>query len=82
MEPLDLEKDFFNLINPQPDIDKTYLYPKDSFEAKYQSSITKREIVGLKHCDNAEAFIEYLKSMDDIYGNTDDYNPNKNIDRI
>ena len=32
-----------NLINSQPDIDKTYLYTKDSFEAKYQYLIKKRE---------------------------------------
>ena len=26
----------FNLINQQPDIDKTFLYTKDPYEAKYQ----------------------------------------------
>ena len=29
-----------NLISHQPDIDKIYLYAKDSFEAKYQYFIT------------------------------------------
>ena len=32
-----------NLINNQPDIDKTYLYAKDPYEAKYQCLINKRE---------------------------------------
>ena len=30
-----------NLINKQPDIDKTYLYAKDPYEAKYQFLIKK-----------------------------------------
>ena len=38
-----------NLINNQPDIDKTYLYAKDPYEAKYQYSINKREKIGLDH---------------------------------
>ena len=33
----------FNLINHQSDIDKIYLYAKDSYEAKYQFFINKRE---------------------------------------
>ena len=32
-----------NLINNQPDIDKTYLYAKDPYGAKYQFLINKRE---------------------------------------
>ena len=35
-----------NLINNQPDIDKTYLHAKDPYEAKYQYLINKREKVG------------------------------------
>ena len=31
-----------NLINDQPDIDKLYLYSKDSYEAKYQYLINIR----------------------------------------
>ena len=34
-----------NLIENQPDIDKIYLYAKDSFEAKYQYLINKKERV-------------------------------------
>ena len=36
----------FNLINQQPDIDKTYLYAKDPYKAKYQFLIKKHEDVG------------------------------------
>ena len=32
-----------NLINNQPDIDKIYLYAKDTYEDKYQFLINKRE---------------------------------------
>ena len=32
-----------NLIETQPDIDKIYLYAKDSYEAKYQYLINIRE---------------------------------------
>ena len=38
-----------NLINNQPDIDKIYLYSKDSCETIYQFMINKRESVGLNH---------------------------------
>ena len=34
-----------NLIENQPDIDKIYLYAKDSYESKYQYLINKRESV-------------------------------------
>ena len=37
-----------NLISNQSDIDKIYLYA-DPYEAKYQYSINKREIVGINH---------------------------------
>ena len=37
----------FNLINQQPDIDKTYLYTKDQYEANWQFLINKRESGGL-----------------------------------
>ena len=39
----------FNLISQQSDIDKIYLYAKDSYKAKYQFLITKRESIGPKH---------------------------------
>ena len=41
-----------NKINKQPDIDKIFLYVKDSYEAKYQYLISNHEKVGLKHYDD------------------------------
>ena len=48
-----------NLIEKQPDIDKMYLYAKDSYEAKYQYLINKREGFGINHFNELKAFIEY-----------------------
>ena len=67
----------FNLINHQPDIDKTYLYAKDPYEAKYQFLIKKRKDVVTNHFNDSKAFIEYSNNMADIYKNIEDYNPNK-----
>ena len=58
-----------NVINYEPDIDKIYLYAKDSFEAKYQLFINKRESTGLKYSNDSKAFIEYSNNMDDIFKN-------------
>ena len=44
-----------SLINNQPDIDKTYLYAKDPYEAKYQLLINERERMGLKHFNDPKA---------------------------
>ena len=66
-----------NLINNQPDIDKTHLYSKDPYEAKYQYLINKREKVGLDHFNDPKAFIEYSSDMRDVYKNIEDYNPGK-----
>ena len=45
------------LIENQPDIDKIYLYAKDSYESKYQYLINKRESVGINHFKDPKAFI-------------------------
>ena len=66
-----------NLINNQPDIDKIYLYAKDSCEAKYQYLINKREKVGLDHFKDPKAFMEYSNDMEDVYKNIENYNPGK-----
>ena len=66
-----------NLINNQPDINKTYLHAKDPYEAKYQFLISKRESTGLKHFGNCKAFIEYSNDMHDVYKNIDEYNVDK-----
>ena len=66
-----------NLINNEPDIDKTYLYAKDPCEAEYQLLIKKRKNAGLNYFNDSKAFIEYSNDMDDIYKNIVEYNPSK-----
>ena len=61
----------------QDDIDKMYLYAKDLSEPKYQFLIKKREDAGIKHLNDPNAFIECSNTMDDVYENIDDYNPNR-----
>ena len=39
--------------------------------------INKREGVEIKHFNDSEAFIEYSNDMDNIYENTEEYNPYK-----
>ena len=67
MEAGDLEKHILlNLINIESDIDKIYLYAKDSYEAKYQFLINTQESTGLKYLNDSKAFIEYSNDMDVI----------------
>ena len=66
-----------NLINIQPDIDKTCLYVTDPYEAKYQYLINKREKVGIDHFEDPRAFIEYSNDIQDVYKNIEDYKPGK-----
>ena len=54
-----------NLINNQPDIDKTFLYAIDPYESKYQFLVNKG------------AFIEYSNDMQDVYKNVNKYNVDK-----
>ena len=63
-----------NLRENQPDIDKIDLYVKDSYEAKYQYLINKRESMGINHFNDPKAFIEYSNDMHVVYKNVDDYN--------
>ena len=58
-----------NLINNQPDIDITYLYAKDPYQAKYQYLINKSEKVGLDHFKDSKVFMEYSYCMQDVYKN-------------
>ena len=67
----------FSLINEEPDINKIYLYAKDSYEAKYQFLISKRESTGLMHFNDSKPFIECSNDMDGICENIEEYNPNK-----
>ena len=55
-----------HLINNNPGIDKTYLYAKDPYKAKYQLLINKRNNTGLKHFNDPKAFIEYSNYMQDV----------------
>ena len=66
-----------NLIKEQDDIDKIYLDAKDFNESKYEFLIKKLEDVGTKHLNDSNAFIECSDTMDDIFENIDDYNPNR-----
>ena len=66
-----------NLINNQPDIDKTNLYAKDPYEGKYQFIINKRESTRLKHFNNPKAFIEYSNDIEDVYKSIEKYNIGK-----
>ena len=66
-----------NLINNQPDIDKTYLYVKDPLEAKYQYLINKCEKAGLDYFNDPKAFMDYSNNMQDVSKNIEEYNPGK-----
>ena len=66
-----------SLINEQKDIDKIYLYAKDLSEPKYEYLIKNRENAGIKHLNDSNAFIECSNTMDNVYENIDDYNPNR-----
>ena len=55
--------DKFKLIKNQSDIDKTDIYAKDPYEAKYQYLIIKRKIVGSKHFDDPKVFTEYSRRL-------------------
>ena len=57
-------------------IDKICLYAKDLSELKHEFLIRKWEDVGIKHLNDSNAFIECSNTMDDVYENIVDYNPN------
>ena len=59
-------------------IDKIYLYARDLNEPKYQFLIKKREDAGIKDVNNPNAFIVCPNTMDDVYGDIDNYNPKRN----
>ena len=66
-----------NLVRPQGDIDKMYVYAKDLSEPKYEVLIKKREDARKKHLSDLITFIECSNTMGDVYKNIDDYNPNR-----
>ena len=67
----------FNLIKEQGDIDKIYLYAKELSEPKNEFLIKKHEDIGKKHLNDEKTFIECSDTMDYVYENIDDYNPNR-----
>ena len=68
---------WLSLINEQQDTDKIYLYAKDLSESKYEYLIKNCENAGIRHLNDSKEFIECSNTMDDVYENIDDYNPNK-----
>ena len=67
----------WNLINNPSGIDKIYLHAKDTYEAKYQFLINKKESTGLKHFNDPKAFTQYSNDMQDVYKNINEHNPGK-----
>ena len=56
------------MISQEPDLDKTYLYAKDSCEAKFKFLINKREKTVFKqHYNDSKVLNEYSNDMNDIY---------------
>ena len=53
------------------------MYAKDLSEPKYKYLIKKRKDVGVKHVNNLNAFIECSNTMDGVFENINDYNPNR-----
>ena len=73
-----------NLIKQEDDndyssIDKTNLYAKDPYEAKYQYLIKKRENNDLKNLEDWKAFIEYSSNMEDISKNIENTSQPRNV---
>ena len=54
-----------------------YFYAKDPHEEKYQLLNDIRESTYLKHFNDPKSFISYINYLDNIYKNTEEYNPNK-----
>ena len=67
----------YYLINHEPDIDKIYLYAKDSYEVNNQLLINNRESACLKYLNDSKVFVEYSNDEDDIYKNIEERSPNK-----
>ena len=61
----------------RPDIQKIYLYVKDSFQSKYQLVINEREKVGIEILKKPKALADYSQTMDAVYENLEDYHPTK-----
>ena len=71
-----------NLVSHQSNNDEIYSYAKDSYEAKYQFLIHKRENKNLKHFNDSKAFTEYLNDKSDIYRTIEEHSSNKKTQNI
>ena len=56
---------------------KFILYAKHLSEPKYEFLFKKREDVGIKWCNDSNAFIECSNTMDDVYENIDTHKPSR-----
>ena len=66
-----------NLINELKDIDKIHLYAKGLSKPKYEYLVKNRKNEGIKHVNDSKVFLECSNTMNDIYEDIDEYNPNR-----
>ena len=55
------------------------MHAKDLREPKYEYLIKNHKNTRIKHLNYPNAFIECSNTMDDVYENIHDYNPNRKI---
>ena len=55
---------------------------KNSYESKHQMLIHKRESTAVRNLNDSKGFIEYLNDMDDIHKSIEDYNSNKERNKL
>ena len=53
-------------MNHETDIDRSYLYSKDPYEAKHELLIDNTRSAGLKYLNDLKGFIEYSNDVGDI----------------
>ena len=53
------------------------MYAKDLSEPMHKFLIKKCKDAGIKHLNDPEAFIKCSNTMDDVYEDTDGYNPGR-----
>ena len=64
---------FLKLIKHQwPDIDKIYLYIRDSFDSKHQLLVNGKEKIEIEILENPKAFTDYSQTVDDLHENLED----------
>ena len=56
---------------------KIYLSAKDLSKPKYEVLIKKRENTGTKHLNDSKVFTEFSNTVDEVFQNINDYNPNR-----